>query len=200
MSTEEQNQSSGEVKVQAEQGSSQAESSDVVNRKAYEEVTRDMLKYKSERKDLQARLNELETKIKVTEEEKLKEQEEYKSLFEKRNQEYEELQHSVAQEKNRYLKSVKMNALKNELGGKIKDAYLVHADVDSIEFNDDGSLNPESVVAVANKFREDHSALIPSNNNATITNQAPSGNMEAPKVELGDLTTEQKLALLKNRK
>ena len=53
-----------------------------------------------------------------------------------------------------------MNALKSELGGSIKDTYLVHADLEGISFKDDGSVDSESLLEVANKFRQEHGQLI----------------------------------------
>jgi len=199
MSVEDQSQASSEGKDQVVNGGSQDNSQDVVHRKAYEEVTKDMLKYKSERKELQARLNEIETQMKAAEEQKLKDNEKWQQLAEQKEKELEHLKQQTLAEKNRYLDSVKRNALKNELGGKINEAYLVHADINSIEFNEDGTLNPESVAAVANKFREDHSTLIPSNANNSITNQAPSNEAPAPK-SLEQMSTAEKIALLNNRK
>jgi hypothetical protein len=198
MSTEDQTQTGGESNDQVVAGSNQDSSSDVVKREAYEGVTKDLHKFKSKAKEEAAARAELEVRLKAIEEEKLKEQEQYKELYEKRNQELEQIKQSAEAEKSKYLKSVKMAALKSELGGKVRDQYLIHADIDSIEFNEDGSLNPESVKAIANDFRENHSSLIPSGNSSSITNQAPSSDTPAP-TSLGDLSVAQKMALL-NRK
>lgn len=172
--------------------------SDVVKREAYEGVTKDLHKFKQRAKEESALRAELEVRLKAIEEEKLKEQANWKELYEKRNQEVEQIRNEVTTEKERYLKSVKMAALKSELGGKVKDTYLVHADINSISFNEDGSLNPESVQAVANSFREEHSSLIPSDNNTSITNPAPASTTVKNR-SLSDLSVQEKLALL-NRK
>lgn len=189
MDSTENNNASGEV------NNSVVEESDVVKREAYEGVTKDLHKFKAKAREEAAARAELEVKLKAYEEEKLKEEAKWKELYEKRNQEIESVKQQVQQEKQNYLKTVKMAALKAELGG-VKETYLVHADLSSIEFNDDGSLNPESVRSVANKFREEHSMLIPSSGNTTITNPAPSTQTVQPK-KLGDLSIQEKLALLK---
>lgn len=171
------------------------EESDVVKREAYEGVTKDLHKFKAKAREEAAARAELEVKLKAYEEQKLAEEQKWKELYEKRTKEIETVKQQVEQEKNNYLKTVKMAALKAELGN-IKDTYLIHADLSSIEINEDGSLNPESVRSVANKFREEHSMLIPSSGNTTITNPAPSSKTVQPK-KLSDLSIQERLALLK---
>lgn len=180
---------------------SQKAKDEYVKLSSYEEVRTDMFKYKDGLKSERARANELEAKLKAIEEQKLKDQEEWQQLYEKEKHTREQLEHSVAVEKNNYLRSVKMAALKAELGGNVKDIYLNHARLDEMEFDDNGALSPESVQAVANKFREEHSVLIPSNSNNQITNQAPS-NGPAPVQDrtLADMSFAEKQALLKSFK
>jgi hypothetical protein len=170
---------------------------------SYEEVRSDMFKYKDGLKSERARANEAEAKLKAIQEQKLKDQEEWQKLYEQTRKEKEELEISVAQEKSNYLRSVKISALKQELGGDIKDVYLQHADLNAMEFNDDGTLSPESVQTVANKFREEHSVLIPSGSNNQITNQAPANGPAPSKDDDNDLSKmsfSQKQALLKSLK
>lgn len=182
------------------ESASQEAKDEFVRRQAYEEVSNDMHKFKQRAKEAAAKASEYEAKLKAIEEDRLKQQEEWQTLYEKERQQREELQVSVQQEKENYLRSVKLAALKSELGGKIKDIYLNHARLDEIEFDESGALSPESVTAVANKFREEHSVLIPSETNNQITNQAPmSAGTHAPKEKtLAEMSFEEKSALLKN--
>lgn len=173
-----------------------------VKRSAYEEVTSDMHKYKQAAKDSKAKINEYESKMKALEESKMQEEAKWKELYEKRDKELQEVRQSAESEKSRYLRSVKLNALKQELGGKIKDDYLNHADLNSIEFKDDGSLSPESIQKVANKFREEHSILIPPVNVNSITNTPPANGQTVSSNEkkLSDLSQAEKIALLTRKK
>lgn len=184
------------------ESTSQQEKDEFVRRQAYEEVSADMHKFKQRAKEAAAKASEYEAKLKSIEEQKLKDQEEWQKLYEQERQQREQLESSVQSEKERYLNSVKLAALKSELGGKVKDVYLQHANLNDIEFNEDGSLSPESVARVANQFREEHSVLIPSESNNNITNQAPmSGNTHAPKEKsLSEMSFEEKAAHLKSLK
>lgn len=196
--SKEQNIVSDEMDVQNVQDSSQ-EQDQYVARKAYEEVTTDMHKFKQRFKDAAAKLNEYEAKLKAIEEDKLKEQSRWQELYEKEKMERERAENVRRQERELYLQSVKLSALKNELGGKIRDEYLRLANIDQIEINEDGLLSSESILAVANQFRKEHPSLIPSNESAQITGQAPVGNstsVYAANKSVNDMTLEEKIALL----
>lgn len=170
----EQNHVGNDDNAQKDSGSAenQNQQEQYVSRQAYEEVTKDMHKFKRTAKELEAARNEYEAKLKQIEEEKLAEQQRWKELYEKRNEEIEAVKAEAQQKESAYLNSVKKSALKQELGGKIKDAYLVHADLSSIEFNDDGTLNMDSVHEAANRFREEHGELVPKTPSKEATGQA----------------------------
>jgi len=143
-----------------------------VGRKAYEEVTRDMHKYKSRMKDAEAAQTEYEAKLKAIEEQGMAEKEQWKELYEKQKEETEKERRERQSKELAYSRSVKMSALKSELGN-VRDEYLVHADINSIEFKEDGSVDPDTLSVVANDFREKHSVLIPQSQQNNITSFAP---------------------------
>lgn len=145
-----------------------------VSRKAYEEVTRDMHKNKQKAKDLEAANNELKSQFKAQEEQKMQEQERWKELYEKREAELEQERKKSSDQENRYMKSVKLSALKQEIGANVRDEYLHFAPIDNIVLSDDGSIDKDSLREVANSFRKEHGQLIPQSENVNITGQAAS--------------------------
>lgn len=173
-----------------------------VHRKAYEEVTKDMHKYKSKAKEIEAMKNELEAQMKAIEEQKLKDQQKWQELYEREKQQREQAEIERNKDKSLYLRSVKLNALKAEIGSDIKDEYLSFADIDAIELKDDGTLSSESVLKVANDFRQNHPSLLPASSNSGITNMAsPTGNtVQQGEKSLNELTYEEKAELLKQLK
>lgn len=179
---------------------SKQESDGVVAKKAYEDVSKDMHKYKSKTKELEAALNEYQVKLKTIEEEKLVEEKRYKELYEKRTEELEAQKRAAKERENQYLKSLKMVELKKELGVNIKDQYLVHANVDAIEFNEDGTLNRDSLVTVANAFRQEHGQLIPKSENVNITGHGASNGEVTPPKSLEQMSMAEKIAMLKQLK
>lgn len=184
-----------EKKVESTEKSQKEEK--LVPQKAYEEVTSDMHKYKAQTRELKAALNEYEAKLRSIEEEKLMEQERWKELYEKQKQEREELEIQARSEKEAFRRNVKMSALKSELGPGLKDQYLVHADIDSIEFNEDGTVNTDSLLNAANRFRQEHSLLIPKNENNNFTSAAPKSTSSDGPVDLSKLSLKEKIELMK---
>lgn len=181
-------------------GSAGEEKIDFVSKSAYEDVSKDMHKFKSKLRETQAYTNELESRLKALEEEKMAEQAQWKELFEKRNSEFENLQNQVEERDRRYMEAVKKNALKAELGGKIRDEYLIHADINSIALNDDGTINQDSLLSVANNFRQTHSSLIPVQQTANVTSIAsPSGSTIGQGLKpLNQMSLEEKKGLMNN--
>lgn len=131
-----------------------------VSKKAYEDVSSDMHKFKSKSKDAEARANELEAQLKAVHEEKMAENNQWKELAENRAEELENFKQEQDSKRDRYINVAKKSALKSQLGD-IRDEYLAHADIASITINDDGTVNSDSVHQVANSFREKHAVLIP---------------------------------------
>jgi hypothetical protein len=174
-----------------------------VPKSAYEDVSRDMHKHKQRAKDAEARANQLEAELKAREEAKLQEQNNYKQLFENKNSELEQERQKAKQAHERFMKTTKLAALKEELGVNIKGEYLQFAALDKIVLTDDGQIEKESLREVANSFRKEHGQLIPSNSNTNITGHAPaSGDVNEVK-DLSKMSTEEKIRLysqIKNKK
>ena len=169
-----------------------------VAKKAYEEVSKDMHKYKSKAREVEAMKNELESKLKSIEEQKLMEEKRWQELYEKEKEEKSQLAEQREQDFERYLKSAKLAALKQELGGAVKDVYLNHANINEIEIKEDGTLSSESVLNVANQFRKDYPEVIPNTQNLNITSpSSPTQFAESEdKNDLSKMSYEQKAALL----
>lgn len=173
-----------------------------VSRKAYEEVTRDMHKNKQKAKELEAAFNELQAQLRAQEEQKMQEQERWKELYQKREAELEQVKRQAQEQNNRYMRSVKMSALKQEIGANIRDEYLQFANLDSIALTEEGTIDPESLRTVANEFRKQHGQLLPKQENVNITGQAPSSSDVSKPVDISKLSASelvQRYAKLKEK-
>jgi len=168
--------------------SDETEETKFVPKDAYEKVTSDMHKYKSKMREYEASLAKLQADLKAREEAELRDKEQYKELFERKQLEAEEARKEAQRVREQYLVTAKKSALKQELGGKVRDEYLQFADLTSIAIRDDGSIDVESVRTVANDFRKQHGQLIPQADNAQITGQAPGSNSPAPAVDLNKMS------------
>ena len=202
METKDQQEPGKEVVEQTQTESTPVEESKFVSDKAYKEVSSDMHKYKSGLKEERARTAELEAKLSAIEENQMKEQKRYEELYEREKAERVKEQTERNKEKELYVRSIKVSALKDVLGGKVKDEYLSFANVDSIELKEDGTLSSESVQSVANTFRQAHPGLIAKDSAVNITGTAPANGVstEQPPTTLGNMSTEQKIAQLEEMK
>lgn len=162
-----------------------------VPKKAYEGVSNDLHKFKSKYRDAEAKATELEQRLKAIEEEKMLEKNQYKELFEQKTEEFEALRNEVQTKEEKYRDTAKRAALKAELGD-IRSEYLAHANINAIELDENGIPSKESVLGVANDFREKHAVLIPSKADSSSTALPPTS--EPPVSELTKEQLNEKLA------
>lgn len=202
--SDEQKPSGNEADVHTgSESSSTGQEDEFVPKSAYFEVTRDMHKYKQERRELKAKLSEYEAKVRAEEEARLKEQERWKELSERYEREKREAIEQAQNLKNAIIREKKIQALKSELGGNVRDEYLSFANIDEIEVDESGSLSSESVRVVANKFRQEHGSLIPESRTANITSRsaASTGPVGQPQAKsLRDMTFEERAQYLADLK
>lgn len=151
---------SGSAAPQPE-GKQEEPKNEFVPAKAYEEVTRDMHKYKDGLKQSQAEINELRAQLKAQEEAKMRDNEQWQEIAQRREAEMEELKTQYSQKSSRFETAVKRTALKQELGGQIKEEYLSFANLNNIHMDENGIVDVESLRQVANEFRKQHGQLIP---------------------------------------
>lgn len=157
-----------------------------VSKKAYEGVSNDMHKFKSKAKEAEARAAELELRLKAIEEEKMQELNQWEELAKKRAEELEVLQRQNAEKEQRAQQLAKRTALKLELGD-VRDEYLMHANLNAITINEDGSINKESVHEVANDFRTNHASLLPQKAASGSTNAPAASDFEPQEITKDEL-------------
>jgi hypothetical protein len=173
-----------------------------VRRQAYEEVNKDMHKFKSRAKDAEAKAAEAEAKLKAIEEDRLKQDQKYQELYEREKKQREIEANARKKDRDLYLRGLKLAALKGELGN-VREEYLSHAAIDEIEVQETGALSSDSVRSVANKFRQEHPSLIPTNVSGNITGYASptSFNPTSNKTKtLGEMSFAEKADYLKQLK
>lgn len=172
--------------------------SDFVSKKAYEEVTTDMHKFKASLKSEKAKAAEYEAQLKALEEDRMRENNQWKELAEKYKSDADNARTEQLKAKEDYLNTVKRQALKDELGLS-NDKYLVHADINSIEVNEFGIVDKDSLLDTANVFREEHSILLSNPAGSNATSRAASPGVIEQK-SLADMTIEERQILLKTMK
>lgn len=180
--------------VAPDNASTQSQTDDsFVKRSAYEEVSRDMHKYKQKAKELEASVNEFQTQLKAQEEQKMQEQEQWKELYEKRQAELEQYRKQAEMERNKSVQTVRLSALRQEIGANVRDEYLKFAPLDSIVVNDDGTIDKDSLREAANTFRKEHGQLIPSTDSTNITGHAASSPTAPPPIDFTKMSSRERV-------
>lgn len=155
-----------------------------------------------QRKADQARLNELNAefnKLKAEREAeleaKMKEEQKWKELAERREKEAKELRTGWESDKQRFINTHKLNAFKEAIGGLKKPEYAKFINPDLIEIDEEGNIDEESVKRYAQEFRKDYPDLIKEVTSPKLPNRAPTAHTPAP-VDLSNMSKDQLKALL----
>jgi len=156
----------GEEKKQDEPVSYEAYKRLVAQRKADQE------KFKA----LSEKVSLYEQKEKDLEEKKLMEQGEYKKMLQEREKEIRQLRDEREKYKNSLVKTAKLQAFQEALGGKLADpTYYSFVDTERIAIDpESGTVDTDSLKSYVNEFVSKHQRLIEFSS-AKLPNSAPSG-------------------------
>lgn len=146
-----------------------------VPKKAYQEVSKDMLKYKGEMKNLQAQLDQLKADQEAKEKAVLEENEKWHDLYKKSEQKLTQLASERDSERTKFVDFHKKNAVIQNLGGFKKNDYTKFINTNAIEVLDDGSVDNNSVMAEVERIRKEYPELIKTTPKAELPNAAPKG-------------------------
>ncbi|MCK5882351.1 MAG: hypothetical protein KAG61_01575 [Bacteriovoracaceae bacterium] len=165
-----------------------------VSYETHKKLLGQMKNAKVESERVNARLAEFEAKQEADAENKLKEDNEWKTLAEKKDAELIETRGTLSRINDSIVRAEKIDAVEKELGAALKNRdYARHLDLDSISVSESGEIDQEALSAEVNRFREVHGdSLIKTNNIATLPNGA--GQKSQPK-SIGDMTAQERQAL-----
>lgn len=145
-----------------------------VPKKAYAETQADMFKYKSKLKETEALLNQLKAEKEQSEVASLKDNEQWKTLYEKNQAKLAEIESQRLQERDQFINFHKKNAVLKEIGGFKKDEYSNFIDIKNVEMDETGNVIKDSLLAEVNRIKQQYPELI----KAATANNLPS---DAPK-------------------
>lgn len=171
-------------------------------RKSKERILNESREYKEKYQAFKSKEEEFKTQQTKAEEDRLRQQGEYKTLLEQREKELAMLRESLdttSSEVESYKRSMtnlrKASAFERELGGKLKkDSYWSHVNFDQIALDpESGEIDRGTLKEVANNFIKEYRELVDFPTNGNLPNGTPNGGK-------GRLTYEQWKALpLKDR-
>lgn len=156
---------------------------------------------KQEKRELEERLKKMEAQFKLQEQEKLEKNQEYKTLWERTQEELRAAREDKLQLEHNIVKGTKRKAFDRELGKSLsKERYYDFVTFDDIIVDADGTVNQESVRYAVNMFRENYRELVPTQNIPRVGSEAPSNDgVIRPKKTLNDMTSADRSNLKRNR-
>jgi hypothetical protein len=165
------------------QGASGAndDADDKVSYETYKKVLDQRKADRDKARELQEQLDALKAEKESAEAARLSEQKRFEELYQKEKTKAEQLAGQIKDMTTQQVERAKTSALKDALGVS-KAEYLKFADLSLITLTEDGTPDPESVKAAANKFRESYPELIPAKSGSKIPGEAPKdGGLPKPK-------------------
>lgn len=115
----------------------------------------------SKYKEAEAKRQELEEMIASKAREEMEAKQEFEKLYQTEKQKREATEERLNKNNQLFKDTMKKSALKQALGGQVKDQYLAFADIGAIEMDEAGRISEESIKTVAEKFMEEHPGLVP---------------------------------------
>ena len=153
-----------------------------VSKEAYLNVSQDMHKYKSKLKETEALLTQMKADKEVIENEKLAEQGRWEDLYKKSQEKLTEATQGRQAEQDKFINYHKKNSVLGKLGGFKNDEYNSFIDVESVNLNEDGSIDQSSLDLEVNRIKQSYPELLKGVQAGKLPNDAPQGN------NLGDRT------------
>jgi hypothetical protein len=170
-------ESKKEEKVEVlEQTSESNPKDDFVTKQAYQDVSKDMHRYKQEAKEAKALLTQIEADKSAADSERLAEQGKWEELYEKNNAELTSLKRERQDEQGKFVDYHKKNSVLQKIGGFKRDEYNNFINVDSIQMNEDGSIDDASLTAEIDRVKQEYPELLKKASTTKLPNDAPNGN------------------------
>jgi hypothetical protein len=140
---------------------------DVVKYETYSKVL-------SEAKKLKEKVKEYETVLQQSQEQKLKEQNEWKALAEQYKSKLDQTSHVLQEQEKSIVNGLKFHEFEKHLGGKLKDKdYATFVEFDRIVLNPETKqVDEDSVKTVAADFIKKHASLVDFQGSGKLPNQA----------------------------
>lgn len=151
----------------------QENESEVVAKDAYVKVSQDMHKFKSQAKQLEAKLAEIQAEQEARERATLEEKEQWHTLYKKAEEKLKAIENERLSERSKFIESHKVNAVIQNLGGFKKPEYNKFIDSSKIEVTEDGSIDEKSVVSEVERIKREYPELIKAAGIKPLPDSAP---------------------------
>lgn len=176
----------------------QEQKEEFVSKKVYSEVSKDMLRYKQEKRELEAKLAEISGMREAEQTQKLEAEKRWEDLYKNEKTKRETLEKSLVESNKKFIDTHKLNSVVTKVGGLKKDVYSKFVDVSKIDIDEMGNINIESVEAEAQRLLKDYPEIIKGSNQTTKL-PADSAKEFQPKT-IKEMSQQEKLAMITSKK
>ena len=167
---------------------------DSVSRKAFEEVSDSMHKFKRRNKEMEMELNRIKAEQEIRERESLKEKEDYKALAERLEAQLEETSRLKQESEQKTINFHKKNAVIQALGGFKKESYSSFIELGNISVDESGNLNQGDVQREVDRIRQNHPELLKSFKSANLPNEAANSDVATGGKDYKNMSPQEKAA------
>lgn len=147
----------------------------VIPAKIYESTKSDMLKYKSEVKELKSRLAQFDADREAEKKAQMLENKQYEKLYKQTEEKLKTLQQERQDERIKFIDGHKVNAAVQAIGGFKKPEYTRFINKDAIQLNEDGSVDQASLESEVARIKKEYTELVKAQEAPSLPNQAPTG-------------------------
>lgn len=162
---------------------------------ALEDFKTDMFKYKDQLKETQQELTRIKEEKAAKERDQLEKNQEWKTLYEKEKEQRVKLNNELTEKSDKFVKSSKINAVVQKLGGFKKDSYSKFIDADKVLTDPDtGQIIEDSLLAEVDRVKQNYPELLKNIKNVTLPDGAPQGNANNGKKSLKQMSKDELLA------
>lgn len=133
---------------------------EVVDKKAYLRVSKDMHEYKDQLKATKAELDRIKADIEAQQTQKMVEEKKWADLYKKSETVIQAKDKELQETKNKFANFHKLNSVLQEVGGFKKNEYNRFVNLEAIQLNADGSVDEATVKAEADRVRREYSELL----------------------------------------
>ena len=147
----------------------------------------------TEAKKLKEKVKEYETVLQQSQEQKLKEQNEWKALAEQYKNKLDQTSSALQEQERSIVNGLKYHEFEKHLGGKLKNKdYATFIDFEKIILNPETKqVDEDSVKAVASDFVKQHSSLVEFQASGKLPNQAASNYIPSSTKSVNEMNSQE---------
>jgi hypothetical protein len=135
--------------------------SDKVSYESHRKLLNEYKQSKTRLSEIETKYQELNKRLELEEENKMKEQQKWREIAEKKEKELKNAVDQIQFLNKKHQNKIKEDYFKKALGADLKKAFMMHVDLDSISIDEKGEVDEMTLQNAVEKFKDDFPELVP---------------------------------------